>query len=76
MSNYSTNDNSVRVDVFKPSGKWCTSIEMLDAKYTGCIHKSVKEAFKNNFGNGFKGMTAVCLETCHESSHPVMFVVE
>ena len=75
MSNYSNNESSVRVDIFKPSGKWYQSIAVSGADYTGCVHNSVRKATKEHLGTGFKGMTAVCIHPYHEHSHPVMFIL-
>lgn len=77
MSNYSNDCSSVRVDIFRESGKWYETVAITKAKYSNCsIHDSVKAALKEVIGTGFKGMTAVCLEPYHEHSHPIMFVIK
>jgi hypothetical protein len=77
MSNYSIDESSVRVDIFKESGKWCQTVAIQGAKFTGCdVHDSVKLALRKVVGNKFVGMTAVCLEPYHEFSHPIMFVIK
>lgn len=84
---FTTNESRVRVDFFKPSGKWygTGSIDM-DAFYEGLIHECVlqacerEQADKNGqWGYTFTpaewlagGGTIVCLEPYHEHSHPVM----
>jgi hypothetical protein len=82
MSHYSDNPNSVRVDFFKPSGKWYTTEAV---KWTGMwrgedqlIHDAFKQSLRDHFlddgkpTNRLNGMTAVCLDPYHELSHPLM----
>lgn len=76
MGNFSTDESSVRVDLFKPSGKWVETIAIKGANYRGCIHKSVKEATLKVTNGRYIGCTAVCLEPYHELSHPISFIVE
>ena len=73
---FSTDGSAVRVDLFKPSGKWSETIAISGANYRGCIHDSVKDAVKKVVGNSYAGYTAVCLEPCHEYSHPVSFIIK
>lgn len=76
---YSENESDVRVDFFKPSGKWYTTESV---RWTGewegekqLIHdafaKSLRDHVKDN-PNRLDGMTAVCLEPYYEHSHPIM----
>lgn len=81
MSNYSDDASSIRVDFFKPSGKWYTTEAV---KWTGgykdcCIHQAFRESLISHFGGTLSqrlsGMTAVCLEPYHEHTHPITMVV-
>ena len=102
MSHYSDDSRSVRVDFFKPSGKWYTTEAVSwDAPYDGqCL-----DAFKIALARHLKkhegplstgacrycgergvnatqhcasapsrhaGMTAVCLDPCHECAVPLL----
>ena len=77
---YSEKENEVRVDIFKPSGKWYTtiSVEMADDNWSGdnCIFESFKEALSTRIKGSFKGFTAVCLKPYHEYEHPIMITIE
>ena len=71
---YSTEEDTVRVDFFKPSGKWYTDIAM---KWTGgysdiYIFDAFKKSLRDAVGDSYSGMTAVCLEPYHEHAHPLM----
>lgn len=77
MSNYSPDEDMVRVDFFKPSGKWyCTEA----VKWTGgwpkdnLIGEAFRKSLKDHFGgqNRMLGMDVVCLEPYHEMAHPLM----
>ena len=64
----------VRIDFFKESGKWYTTIAIkFDNYHTEDEHirdtfdRCIKEQVK-----GLKGMTAVCLDPYHEHSHPLL----
>lgn len=76
--NYSSDEQSCRVDIFKPSGKWYMTIgikfletywydEPRDALYNA-IHASKGLSFCN-------GMTAVCLEPYTKHSYPVIITL-
>lgn len=74
--NYSDDERMVRVDFFKESGKWYTTIAM---KWTGgytdrLIHdafaQSLRDHFKDN-PNRLKDMDAVCLHPYHTHAHPI-----
>ena len=85
--NYSNEPSMVRVDFWKPSGKWyCTeeikwdrynakaSIEMtvLGIKYSELIHETFKRCLCEQLEGRLEGMTATCLEPYHEHAHPLM----
>lgn len=79
---YSSNSRMVRVDFFRPSGKWyCTeAVEWTGEYFTNNIRgQSLIDAYKESLRNHFKdnpgrlsGMTAVCLEPYSENSFPIM----
>ena len=79
MSNYSDDASMVRVDFFKPQGKWYTTEAV---KWTGKWkgeHQSIHCAFAQSLRDHFKDkpdrlsdMDAVCLEPYHEHEHPIM----
>lgn len=69
----------VRVDFFKQSGKWHAKEGMLWDRYKSVDsngYESLRDTFlrclKNQFGDRYNGMIAVCLEPYHEHSYPVM----
>jgi hypothetical protein len=79
---YSEDDSMVRVDFFKPSGKWYTTEAV---KWTGSYSVSdmngkgqlLHDAFAKSLKDHFNGtsrlseMDAICLEPYHEYSHPI-----
>lgn len=74
---YSDDDSMVRVDFFKPSGKW---YETEAVKWTGeynrphLIHDAFKKSLRDHFADNptrFSEFDAVCLEPYHECSHPI-----
>jgi len=72
---YTTDDSRVRVDFFKPSGKWYMSEEINWYIYRGDIHSVFSQLLNEQFGKGLDGLTAVCLEPNHEFAHPLMKVM-
>lgn len=72
--NYSNDESMVRVDFFKPSGKWYTTEAV---KWTGGYRDvHIIDAFKASLREHLEGrlsdMDAVCLEPYHEHQHPIM----
>ena len=71
---YIEDDSMVRVDFFKPSGKWKYTIGL---KWTGSyskdvsIHLAFKASLRNQVGDRYEGLVAFCLEPYHEHSHPI-----
>lgn len=70
---YSTEEDMVRVDFFKESGKWYTTEAI---KWTGgyrdcCIIDAFSASLRNALGGRLSDMDAVCLEPYHEHSHPL-----
>lgn len=76
---YSDDDTMVRVDFFKPSGKWyCTEAVKWTgyyfAKDSGLIHKEFAKSLKDHFQdnpNRLSEMMAICLNPYHEFAHPI-----
>ena len=81
MMNYSDDVNSVRIDIFKTSGKWYTTIAVKwnEGHYFGkdkMLKDALLEAVKNHpDGNLERGWIIVCLEPYHENSHPQMITI-
>ena len=70
---YVTDYQMVRVDFFKPSGKWYTTEDMRWLNYSGMhIHDAFKRSLRASFGSNYNGMVAVCLKPYHEHEHPLM----
>jgi hypothetical protein len=84
---YSNKSDHVRVDFFKPSGRWYTTEEVVwTGGYDDCL---IQDAFVKSLRNHFakdvitvggvthqrlSGMTAVCLEPYHVNAHPIMTI--
>lgn len=73
---YHDDNSMVRVDFFKPSGKWYTTEAVKFLYYNeGDIHfafaKSLCEHFKDSPGR-LSDMDAICLEPYHIHNHPIM----
>ena len=74
---FSTDPEMVRVDIFKPSGKWYTTIALKWIGYKDVlIHEAFESSMKIQHPNNWDGMTAVCLDPYHEHSHPLMIVIK
>jgi len=75
---YSEEDDIVRVDFFKESGKWYTTEAV---KWTGEYEgqrQSIHNAFRKSLIDHFKEnplrlseMDAICLQPYHEHAHPI-----
>lgn len=72
MSHYSNDESMVRVDFFKPSGKWYTAETMQWQGYNGEIHDEFQRSLENHLQGRLQGMTAVCLQPYNKHSHPLM----
>jgi hypothetical protein len=72
---YSDDESMVRVDFFKPSGKWyCTEAVRWTGGWAGkeqLIHEAFAKSLNKHLGDRLKEMDAVCLEPYHEFSHPI-----
>ncbi len=91
MGNYSEDSSSVRVDFFKPEGKWYTTEavewigkfeehaliyeEFADSVWTH-LKATTKEDIRPKGYIRLSDMVAVCLEPFHPHSHPLMMKVE
>lgn len=78
--NYSDNEGSVRVDVFKPSGKWyeTVAVDMYTFYHSETtIHQALLAAIERQYP-GFTarepGWKFVCLQPYHRFSHPIMLI--
>jgi len=82
---YSEDPAMVRVDFFKPSGKWYTTEAV---KWTGKWHGSTKDgiatrtdvqmihgafaqSLRDHLGQRLNDMDAICLHPYHEHEHPI-----
>lgn len=75
---YSENPGMVRVDFFKPGGKWYMTeeLDMSDFWDFGIIpHDAVVAALEAK-GRNLKHFTRVVLKPYHRSAYPVMLVAE
>ena len=82
---YSANDGMVRVDFFRPSGRWYTTeaVDMsahyhdptcLNAVEAAVVQHLSKHPNKDG-GLRLAGMIAVCLEPHHHHAYPISFTV-
>lgn len=79
MSNYSDDPSMVRVDFFKPSGKWYAT-EAIKWDHYGTEESNkgelIYDTFKRCLQDQLKGrlseMIAVCLHPYHQHAHPLM----
>ena len=77
MSHYSNNPSHIRVDFFKPSGKWYTTeVLIFDSYYSNdeAITDTFKRCLYQQFPQ-FESYNAVTLEPYHEHEHPLMRIV-
>ena len=72
---YTIEDKMVRVDIFKPSGKWYDTVEMEWDTYESeneLIHEIFHRCMGEQSAGDYIGMTAVCLDPYHKHSVPLM----
>jgi hypothetical protein len=80
MTHYGTHPNHVRVDYFKPSGKWymTESIDMDTVWDAVDMRKTIGEALDASRPDRHSGwweqFTVVVLEPYNKNAHPVMIV--
>jgi len=77
--NYSLNPNQVRVEIFKKSNKWYTTVELNWDRYssktelgTELIHETFIRCMKEQYADSYTDMIAICFDPYHEHSHPLM----
>lgn len=71
---YTTEDNRVRVDFFKESGKWYTTESVEWVGYNEYIFDEFKESLRLHFKDNpdrLSDMDAVCLEPYNKNSYPI-----
>ncbi len=75
---YSAEASHVRIDFFRPSGKWYTTEEVIWSHYEGLIYDCFASTIQDHFRGmpRLRGMWAVCLEPYHSYAHPVMSLVD
>lgn len=81
---FTVNENMVRVDFWKPSGKWYDTVELEWDNYGSreykigdeLIHDTFRRCLKEQFSGHYKGMLATCLEPYHINSHPISTIHE
>ena len=74
--NYSDEVNNVRVDIWKESGKWYTTISLVWIEYhDGILNELFKEYLDKQYPRSFKGMKATCLEPYHRNGHPISVTI-
>jgi len=80
---YTEDDRMVRVDFFRQSGKWYTTVALKWDRYSGkdedgriveLFHETFDRCLKEQFYDLYvrDRMIAVCLEPYHEYSHLIM----
>lgn len=74
---YAKDDASVRVDVFKPSGKWCETYQVMFTEYSNPnIHEAFEHALVEAGIELEAGFMAVCLNPYHKYEHPLMYIFQ
>lgn len=70
---FTTKEGMVRVDQFKPRGKWYQTLEVDMSKHyrASSIHEALKDCLLRD-GHSLEDWIYVCLEPYHEYSHPIM----
>jgi len=74
MSNFSADEQSCRVDIWKASGKWYDTINLIwDEGWAdgGRIHSTFRNLMEDQYPGKWLGMHATCLEPFHKYSHPI-----
>ena len=79
MSHYSDDPAMVRVDFFRPTGKWYTdeAVKWIGNGFTEdapLIHEQFKNSLRNHFKDTpdrLSDMDAICLEPYHKHSHSI-----
>jgi len=73
---FTMNNNMVRVDFFRKSGKWYSAVSLnwdtYESKEGELIYDIFRRCLKEQYPNSFIDMWAVCLKPYHIHSHPLM----
>ena len=71
---YSSEPDMVRVDIFKPSGKWYDTIDMKWVDYDGpLLHDTFTASLiKGGMSGRYQGFMMICLEPYHKHAYPIM----
>lgn len=74
---YDNRNHMVRVDFFKPSGKWydTEAVDMHSAYNQKNIHTAVLSCIETHLMGRYRGFTAVVLEPYSEIAHPLMLKI-
>jgi hypothetical protein len=72
---YTEDPEMVRVDFFKPSGKWyCTEAVKWTGEWKGnkqLIHDAFEQSLRDHLGDRLNDMDAICIHPYHEHEHPI-----
>lgn len=71
--NYSNEPSMVRIDFWKPSGKWYTTEAMKWVGYNGYIWDEFKDSLQKHLGIRMADMTVTCLEPYNKNSFPLCY---
>lgn len=73
MTNYSDNPGMVRVDYFKPSGKWymTEALDMYDFYNELSVYAAVEKALVRD-GRYLRHFDIIVMEPYHRNAYPVM----
>ena len=81
MTHYSNESNRVRIDLFKPSGNWLGTEDILwfstpetTWEHPALMWNEFKISVRRKLGDRCIGMTIVCLEPYHPDAHPLLWV--
>lgn len=74
---YTDDESMIRVDFFRPSGKWYTTEAI---RWMGSYEKDLFEGFAKSLREHFKDnpnrlseMDAICLDPYHKNTYPIQF---
>ena len=74
-------DKEVRVDIWKPRGKWYTTLEIIwsrddtEESEVWPMKDIFRHILSEQEGNRFDGYWASCLHPYHENAHPIMIIL-
>jgi len=69
--NYSNEPSMVRVDFWKPSGKWYTTEAIKWIGYDGEIFMEFARSLRAHLGERMPDMTVTCLSPYNHNAHPI-----